>query len=284
MLGQEIVGLLCDKFKLFTSDKEVDIANLRELQNYIEGRSIDWIINCAAYTAVDDAEDNSEIAYRINESGILNLGEIASRLEVPLIHVSTDYVFNGRAERPYVEEDNVDPIGVYGKSKYAGENKLRAVHKKHFIIRTSWLYGRYGKNFVNTMISLMSSRDSVRVVNDQKGCPTWARDLANFIVHLVNSNCDQFGTYHFSNDGIVTWYEFAQTIYIFTTEKKLLNKKCSITPCTTEDFVTKAERPKYSVMSKEKVRKQFNYQIPNWKDSLKLYLEELLESDDAETS
>lgn len=281
MLGQELVNLISDQYELLATDKEIDITDLQTVKSFVDDKQIDWIVNCAAYTAVDDAEDNPETAFKLNETGIFNLGAIASKLGVPVIHVSTDYVFNGKGERPYVEDDVVDPIGVYGKSKYAGEEKLKTVCEKFFIIRTSWLYGRFGKNFVNTMLTLMGSRESVKVVNDQYGSPTWAYDLANFILFLIGKNNNQYGVYHFSNDGALTWYEFAKMIYALGIEKKILNNKCTITPCTTKEFSTKAERPSYSVMSKEKVKTTLNYKVPVWRDSLELYLGQLLEKSNA---
>ena len=272
MLGNE----LCEIFKesnvpFVGTDKEVSILESDALSHFAFEHKPDWIVNCSGYTAVDKAETDRNTAFAINAEGVKNIAFVAKELDVPLVHISTDYVFDGTSRTPLSEDAPVSPPGVYGKSKLAGENGIRKLHNKYFIIRTSWLYGQYGPNFIYTMLKLMNSRDSIKVVNDQHGSPTWTRNLAEFILHLAVSNSQSFGTYHFSGEGECTWYEFANEIYKKGRDLGLIQSQCTINPCASSEFLTPAIRPLYSLLSKEKVKKTFSINIPTWEESLNKY-------------
>ena len=252
----------------FSSDKEVDIANKEQLQGFVSDRPLSWIINCSAYTAVDKAEDEPDLAFRINADGSRNIAEIAKNKGAKLIHISTDYVFDGTKEGVYTETDKPNPLGIYGKSKFQGEVNITEVLDQFFIIRTAWLYGKHGNNFVYTMLRLFKERDDVRVVGDQFGTPTYAPDLAAMLLPLINSNSNHYGIYHFTNDGKTNWYDFACEIYRKAQEKKLLNKEVSIRKITTKEYPKKAQRPKNSYLSKEKIKSAFNIPVRPWQDGL----------------
>jgi len=231
-------------------------------------------VNCAAYTAVDKAEDEPERCYSLNALGPQNIGRIARAFGVWVLHISTDYVFAGNGTRPYSEDDPVAPQSVYGKTKAEGERLLLDACPNAVIVRTAWLYGQYGPNFVATMIKLMNTRDSVGVVADQKGSPTWARDLAEAILTIVGTPHARAGIYHFTDEGEITWFDFAKEIYAQGRRLGLIAHECQVHPLTTSEYPTKARRPAYSVLSKEKIRTTFGVQVPEWRDSLARYLEE----------
>jgi len=223
MLGQELTRYFDDKGINYSgTDMDVDILSLDRLTAHSVKYKPSWIINCSAYTAVDQAEEDSEKAYLINETGAANIAAVASGLNIPLIHISTDYVFNGESEKPLAESAVTDPIGVYGASKLAGEEKIRALCPSHFIIRTAWLYGAYGNNFVHTMLRLMDERNEISVVNDQIGSPTWTKDLVALIGRIVEQNSTAYGLYHFSGEGECSWWEFAVLIHKYARQKDLL--------------------------------------------------------------
>ena len=282
MLGTEL-SLLLEKtgFSFVGTDREVDITNPAELQDFVSKQPIDWIINCAAYTAVDKAEDDEVACRLLNSDGAANIAAAAKTHGSRLIHISTDYVFDGKGSRPYAEEDPTCPIGVYGLTKRDGENKVLEENPSSYIIRTAWLYGRYGSNFVNTMLRLMKEKESILVVMDQRGSPTWAFDLSNVIIALlrqVNEGKNiPFGIYHFTNEGICTWFEFAGTIYNEGKTLGILSKPCGIKPCTSAEYPAKVTRPAYSVLDKTKIKKNLEFEIPDWKDSLKIYLQNMAE-------
>lgn len=249
----------------YEGSKGLDITNKSDVSNYIRLNDISLIINCAAYTSVDRAESEENIAFRVNEIGVRNLiSAIKEKSNGRLIHISTDYVFDGKNEHPYKELDKVNPIGVYGRSKRAGEELIINSNIDGVIIRTSWLYSKYGSNFVKTMLRLGKERDSINVVNDQIGAPTYARDLAKTCLSLINkpfSNKDKI--YHYSNSGKISWYDFAKEIM------NLANLNCKVLPVETKDYPTPAERPKFSVMNTIKIKEDFSIEIQSWKDSLK---------------
>lgn len=222
----------------------------------------DFCINCAAYTAVDKAEEEKAFAYAANADGVGNLAALCEVYQTKFIHISTDYVFNGTASSPYVEVDSLDPINVYGASKAAGEKLALANCPSAIIIRTSWVYSLYGKNFVKTMINLMNQKDSIGVVNDQKGSPTYAKDLAIAIMHIVSFKEWMPGIFHFSNKGIISWYEFALSI------QKKINSKCVVNAIPTSAYPTPAKRPAFTVLNTSKIEKTFQMTIPKWEDSL----------------
>lgn len=280
MLGQELCRLLETKNMAYVgTDREVSILEPESLKSLADKHNPQWIINCSAYTAVDRAEDEQDAAYRINRDGVENLAKLAAERDIPIIHISTDYVFNGTSDTPLKEDAATGPVGVYGASKLAGEVVLKNNCAKHFIIRTAWLYGQYGPNFVYTMIKLMNGRESIKVVSDQIGSPTWAGDLAELIVSVIASGSEEYGIYHFSGEGQCSWHEFAGEIYKMGWEKGLVKSDCLINPCTSGEFPTKAKRPAYSLLSKEKVKTRLQFYPPEWQKSLQLFLEGITDID-----
>ncbi|MFV0418462.1 MAG: dTDP-4-dehydrorhamnose reductase [Dysgonomonas sp.] len=277
-LGNEIRRISTyheNNFKFFFTDiTELDITDLNAVEEFIKENNIDYIVNCAAYTAVDKAEDDVERCYKINRDAIINLGIAATNNKVKLIHISTDYVFDGTATRPYTETDKVNPKSVYGKSKLEGEVGLQKVCPDSIIIRTAWLYSIYGNNFVKTMIKLGKERDSLNVVADQTGTPTNAVDLAQAIIRILDfsdANSFEAGTYHYSDEGVTNWYDFTLMIHEYAEITG-----CKVNPITTEQYPTKAIRPKYSVLDKSKIKRTFNISIPKWEESLNICIKELL--------
>jgi len=281
MLGTEISLLLKEKgFRFTGTDRETDITDIDALRSFIkqstsDNDSVKWIVNCAAYTAVDKAEDDKETCHLINIEGSRNISAVANEIDAAIIHISTDYVFNGCGMKPYTEDDETDPIGIYGLSKRYGEIKVLEENSKSYIIRTAWLYGKYGNNFVHTMLRLMKEKETISVVNDQKGCPTWAKDLAQTIIEFIKqSNSGKsipYGIYNFTNEGEITWYDFAQEIYKQAKAAGVLTKDCQIMPCTSADFPAKVTRPAYSVLDKTKIKNTLSLAIPRWDESLKAF-------------
>lgn len=271
MLGSKLQSFLQkERINFIGTDKEIDITDKDIILNYVNNnKKIDWIINCAAYTAVDLAEDEKDKALKLNRDAIENLVLVAKIKNCKIIHISTDYVFDGSKKSPYKEDDTPNPLNYYGVTKLEGEKILKEQFEDYFIVRTSWLYGEDGKNFVLTMIKLMNEREKINVVYDQVGTPTYTEDLAQFLLFLVKSNCNKFGIYHFSNEGETSWYEFAKKIYEFAKEKKIVKENVIISPIPTSEFPSKAKRPLYSVLSKEKVKSTFGYNIRNWDEALK---------------
>ncbi|WP_373074037.1 dTDP-4-dehydrorhamnose reductase [Sulfurimonas sp.] len=265
-LGSEIKELSSEYENnyFFTDREELDISNEQAVKEYINSNNIDVIINCAAYTAVDKAEDDQENANNINHLAVKYLSEIAKEKSVNMIHVSTDYVFNGKNHKPYVEEDSVNPNSVYGKTKLDGENAMLHINPKNsIIIRTSWVYSSFGANFVKTMLRLGKERDELGVIFDQVGTPTYARDLAKIILEIQpkidNENVE---IYNYSNEGVLSWYDFAKEIM------RMAKLDCIVNPIETKEYPTPASRPHYSLLNKAKIKKVFNITIPYWKDSL----------------
>jgi len=242
---------------------EFDITNLDLVITFFKETKIDYCINCAAYTAVDKAESDQETAHKVNVTGVQNLVLGCEINNTKAIHISTDFVFSGNKTELYKESDNADPISVYGSTKLAGEKALIDSKIKYFILRTSWLYSEHGHNFMKTMIRLGNEREDLGVVHDQIGTPTYAKDLVEVVFDIIKNNNDNYGLYHYSNEGVASWYDFANEI--FKQEKIQVNLK----PIPSEDFLTPAERPKNSVLDKSKIRTQLNIEIPHWKDSLK---------------
>ncbi len=256
-LGNEIKLLLSDA--MYTDADTLDITDETAVSSFVKENDIDTIINCAAYTAVDKAEDDVDLAKDINEKGPENLAKTGCKI----IHISTDYVFDGSNCRPYTPDDKTNPISVYGKTKLNGENAVAKFAKEYVIIRTAWLYSSFGNNFVKTMRRLGSERETLNVVCDQTGTPTYARDLAEAIVKILPQlNEANSGVYHFSNEGTCSWYDFAVEIM------SLSNLNCKVSPILSAEYPTKAVRPFYSVLDKSKLKKTFNISIPHWKESL----------------
>jgi dTDP-4-dehydrorhamnose reductase len=282
MLGKELSALCVEKnIPFIGTDRECDITDINALRSFAVDKKIDWIVNCSAYTAVDKAEEEEEIAYKINAIGAGNIAAVSSEIGVPMIQISTDYVFDGKGSRPYAETDPVNPAGAYGRTKLAGEKLIAEKTDKYFILRTAWLYGQYGNNFVRTMIRLFKEKESLNVVCDQKGSPTWAYDLSEMILAIVKKNSTSYGIYHFSNEGETTWYEFACEISHAALAKGLIEKEIPINPVTTDKYPSKVKRPEYSVLSKKKIADIFGVTVPVWKESLKKYINSICGRNDA---
>jgi dTDP-4-dehydrorhamnose reductase len=255
-------GLIDYRF-IYVDYDELDITKKEEVNSFFKEENISYCINCAAYTAVDKAEEEKEIARSINCDGARNLAEACNQYNAKLIQISTDFVFDGKQSFPYRETDKVNPISVYGTTKLQGELAIARVLEKHIIIRTSWLYSEHGNNFLKTMIRLGKDRDELRVIFDQIGTPTYAGDLATILVKIIREDIKKYGTYHYSNEGVASWYDFAKSIFDESgTEVKLK-------PIKTEDYLTLAKRPAYSLMDKTKIKETFQIEIPYWRDSLK---------------
>ena len=249
---------------IYTDHLELDICNLNQIQTFFKSNpQIDYCINCAAYTAVDKAETESEKAFEINAIGAKNLAQVCNDHDAILIHVSTDFVFDGEKNEPYTETDVANPISVYGASKLQGEVEIQQALKEYFIIRTSWLYSEYGNNFMKTMLRLAETRDGISVVSDQIGTPTYAGDLAEIIIQIINTKTEKYGIYHYSNEGVASWFEFAKEIF------KLTKNKTKVNPIPSIEYLTSAKRPKYSVLDKKKIIDVFKIDIPFWRESLK---------------
>lgn len=269
-LGSEIKALSksVDQLEfLFTDIDNLDITNKDKLRNFYRQNQFDCIVNCAAYTAVDKAESDKSAAEKVNIEAVRNLVELAEENNIDLIHTSTDYVFDGKNYKPYCEDDPVNPQSVYGSTKLEGDNIMSNSNINAMIIRTSWLYSVYGKNFVKTMLHHGQQKNVMNVVFDQVGSPTNARDFATVIIRILkqraeNASYFKQGIYHFSNEGVCSWYDFAIEIF------RIANINCSVNPIETKDYPTVAKRPHYSVLNKAKIKSTFNITIPHWKDSL----------------
>ncbi len=279
MLGSEVAKQLATSGRPFlATDIDVDITDRVQIGAFLEkqqGAPLEWIVNCAAYTAVDRAEDEPVQAEAINGTAVGLLAAAARACGAAMLHVSTDYVFDGLKQGEYLETDEPNPIGAYGKSKLSGETELATTLEAHYILRTSWLFGRHGANFVNTMLRLFAERETVSVVADQWGSPTYAVDLAAAIVRVMTAGEPRYGIYHFSNEGRTSWFEFAREIQKQAVERGMIPKRATIRPITTAEYVSKAKRPNNSCMSKEKYKAAFGAAIRSWQEALDAYLEEL---------
>lgn len=272
-LGKELQTLVRNKQNsiqhnfFFTDKNELDITDKKSIENYLAKKEISTIINCAAYTAVDKAEEERELADLINHKAVEILAKSAKEHNIPLIHISTDYVFDGTSCKPYKETDPTNPQNVYGETKLKGEEAFQSSGAKGIIIRTSWIYSPFGKNFVKTMLSLAKSKKELRIIYDQIGSPTYAKDLAKAILHIIRNPqltaLNSVEIYHYSNEGVCSWYDFAKAIF------DLQDIDIKLLPVETEEYLTPAQRPHYSVLSKKKIKKDFDIVIPCWRDSLK---------------
>ena len=265
-LGTE-VNILSTHYKgnFFFRDKDnLDITDQNAINKYVTSHNINVIINCAAYTAVDKAEEDKEDANLINNKAVEYLASAAKKNNIKLIHISTDYVFNGKNFKPYIESDSVSPNSIYGETKLAGELALQKINPSNsIIIRTSWVYSPFGSNFVKTMLKLGKEKDFLGVIFDQIGTPTYARDLAKTILDILPQlDNKDVEIYHYSNEGVLSWYDFAKEIM------KMAKLNCNINPIETKEYPTPATRPHYSLLNKSKIKTKFNIKIPFWKDSL----------------
>ena len=247
----------------FKSSKELDITNREFVSLLFSEEKYDYCINCAAYTAVDKAEEERERAFLVNAEAVKYLAEASKKSNTTLIHISTDFVFDGTKTSPYTEEDSTNPINVYGASKLKGEQYVQEILSNYFIIRTSWVYSEYGNNFVKTMLRLAKERDEISVVNDQVGSPTYAGDLAEFLLTIIAKNSNKYGLYHYSNEGAISWYDFAKEIF------KESSSKLDIIPISSKKYSSNVKRPSYSVLDKSKIVKKLNISLIHFKSSLK---------------
>ncbi len=263
-LGSEIRDISDKEGFFFTNRETLDISDKKEVLEFVDKHEIEIIINCAAYTAVDKAESDELLADEINHKAVKNLAQIAKDKNIKLIHISTDYVFDGKNYKPYCEDDKTNPQGVYGKTKLDGEKALMEINPKNsIIIRTSWVYSSFGNNFVKTMIRLGKEKDELGVIYDQVGTPTYARDLANAILQIIPKiQNEKMEIYHYSNEGVLSWYDFAKEIM------KMAKLECKINPLETYQYPTPAPRPHYSLLNKAKIKKDFGIFIPYWKDGI----------------
>ena len=269
MLGMEVHRRLqAYRYVHVATDLDVDITDRKAISKFSGPLALSWIVNCSAYTAVDRAEDEPDQAFRINAEGVRNLALLAREKGAALLHVSTDYVFDGRKDGPYLETDTPNPIGVYGKSKLQGEIYIRENIESHVILRTAWLYGPAGNNFVRTMLRLFQERDEVRVVDDQWGSPTLAGDLADAIVRIITRETVPYGTFHFTNEERTNWFEFAREIYRQAGQAGLLNREVRLIPIKTDQYPTRTLRPANSCLSKKKIKDVFNIPVRSWQEAL----------------
>ncbi|WP_246120504.1 dTDP-4-dehydrorhamnose reductase [Cohnella terricola] len=267
-LGEEIVRLKGTPYEIIGLDRlQLDVTDAAQCMNAVASIKPDIILHAAAYTAVDQAESEPEAAWMVNVAGTSNMAKSAEAVGAKFCYISTDYVFNGNGREPYREDDLTEPQTVYGKTKLEGEQAAVQYSSKSFIVRTSWVYGKYGNNFVKTMLKLASERSSVSVVHDQIGSPTYTYDLGRFLIELVQT--EAYGIYHASNAGKCTWYEFAQAIF----EENQLSMK--VEACTTEDFPRPAPRPLYSVMDHSAIRQNGFTDLRPWREGLQAFLKEL---------
>ena len=252
---------------LFVTKEELTVDDTPAVKNYFNTHNIDVCINCAAYTAVDKAETETQKAFSINAAAVGNLATLCKQKNILFIHISTDYVFDGTAAAPYKEDHPVKPVNAYGASKLKGEELAFENNPETIIIRTSWVYSSFGNNFVKTMLRLMKERENINVVSDQQGCPTYAADLAAAIMQIINSDKKTAGIFNFCNKGIISWHQFAKVI------KELSHSNCVINAIPSSQYPTPAKRPNYSVLDTTKIQQTFNIEIPEWKESLKKCLQ-----------
>jgi len=247
---------------IYTDVEDLDICDKAALDAFVKANAVNVIVNCAAYTAVDKAEDDVELCYKINAEAVRNIGEVAHQNGLKVVHVSTDYVFDGTNYVPYSEDQAVSPNTVYGKSKLAGEQALMETCEQAVILRTAWLYSSFGNNFVKTMIKLGTERDSLNVIFDQIGTPTYAADLADTILKIISHETFVPGIYHFSDEGVCSWYDFTKTIH------RIAGITCDVRPIETKDYPARTPRPHYSVLNKAKIKATYGITIPHWEESL----------------
>lgn len=279
MLGTELSNALpAAELETVGTDREVSILDAGSLAKFAKGKDISWIVNCAAYTAVEKAEEEVDLCAKLNAQGPENIARVAKAIGAKFLHISTDYVFDGSNSRPYCEDDPAAPTGIYGRTKAEGETRVRAAYPKHIILRTAWLYGKHGPNFVYTMLSLMATKEKIGVVADQHGTPTYAADLAAAIISILKTPDTKYGTYHATNTGATTWYDFACAIQAMGLEYGILDHPCAVEALTTAQYKTKVKRPAYSVLSKAKIIKDYSILCPEWRAGLSAFLQDIAEN------
>lgn len=253
----------------FPDEKDSNILDRESLKTLFEEQRPSYVINCAAYTAVDRAEDDVEICRNVNRDGAAIIAHLCENYQATLIHVSTDFVFEGSGHSLLNENDIAEPVNIYGVTKLEGEREVVAVLKKHFIIRTSWLYSEYGNNFVKSMLKLAKERSELNIIADQIGTPTYAIDLAETILAIIASGKTDYGVYHYSNEGVTSWYDFAIAIF------EISNISIKVNPISTSQYPTRAVRPHFSVMDKSKIKASFGIEVPYWRSSLSRCIQQL---------
>ena len=263
-LGQSLRSIASNYNIDFTfSDRSIlDITDQECINLYFQNNNFDFCINCSAYTAVDNAENDEDLAKKINVLGVSYLAEACKKYQIVLVHISTDFVFNGMAFKPYTEQNQTDPISVYGQTKLDGEKEIQRILDNYYIIRTSWLYSEFGNNFMKSMLNLSKNRDNLSIVSDQIGTPTYAVDLAKVIITMIQTNSN-YGLYHYSNLGVASWYDFAKAIFEYS------HIKIEVNSIPSKNYPTPAKRPFFSVLDKSKIQNNFNLEIPYWRESLK---------------
>lgn len=273
-LGTEL-GLLAGEYPqhhfTFTDVAELNITSQKSVEDFFSAHQFDFCINCAAYTAVDKAESDMESAFNLNAAAVFNLAQTTGSRKTKLIHISTDFVFDGRKHKPYDETDTPAPLNIYGKSKWRGEEACLQQNPESIILRTSWLYSPFGNNFVKTIQRLAKERKEIGVIYDQVGTPTYAYDLARAILHIIEKqeSANASGIFHYSNEGVASWYDFAAAII------EISNLPCSVKPLETHEYPTPAKRGHFTVLNKNKIRQTFGLTIPNWQESLKKCIERI---------
>jgi dTDP-4-dehydrorhamnose reductase len=266
---QDIAGMQTNLDFVFKSAEALDITDVNNINTVFKEKNFDFCINCAAYTAVDKAEAERDIAKEINTNGAKNIAAACVEHKATLLHISTDFVFDGNKSSPYDEKDKENPINVYGITKLNGEREIAKILKEHFIVRTSWLFSEYGNNFLKTILRLNKEKESLSIVADQIGTPTYARDLANIIIQFILLDVKSYGTYHFSNEGVASWYDFAKAIL----DQK--ESKTRLEAISAEEYPMLAQRPKYSVLDKTKLKWTLDAEIPNWMDGVEKVISNL---------
>ncbi|MDR0517349.1 MAG: dTDP-4-dehydrorhamnose reductase [Fibromonadaceae bacterium] len=273
MLGRDLCSRARSHFEVFESDMETDITDCAAVSAFISKNKPDFIINCAAYTAVDAAETETELNHRLNAIGPEILGKCSGSAGIGIAHISTDYVLNGLPPEPLTEDAPINPINAYGLAKAEGEARLGQANLNHWIVRTAWLYGTHGKNFVKAMLHLMRTKEHISVVGDQLGNPTWTCDLAEVLLKIAASP-KQPGIYNFTGEGIASWYDFAVEIQKQALQKEILEREIPIMPISSKEWKSAAKRPMWSALSKAKIKETFGINAPAWQSSLNKYMED----------
>ncbi|HOW43982.1 MAG TPA: dTDP-4-dehydrorhamnose reductase [Candidatus Aminicenantes bacterium] len=275
MLGRQLAGEFAARgIPVLASDREVDVRDAASLEAFARKRRIGWIVNCAAYTAVDRAEDEPAAAFAVNATGTENLARLAARLEAKLVHFSTDYVFAGDRAEPYREDDEPRPLSVYGRSKLEGERRLALCLERFFLFRVSWLYGVHGANFVHAMLRVFRERDEARVVDDQFGSPTYAGQLAANVAGLVASGSERFGVYHYCDEGVVSWRQFAAAIQELALRAGMIGRAIPIAAVATAAYGARAPRPLHAVLDRRRVQEELGFAVRPWRSNLEDFFRE----------
>jgi dTDP-4-dehydrorhamnose reductase len=267
-LGQDILKQLQNSGweVIATSREDLDLSLIEHVADRVTEYNADWVVNCAAYTQVDKAEEDVELAFRINRDAVKEIAKGVAKTQGKLLHISTDYVFDGKKSFPYEEGDDTNPLNIYGRSKLEGEDEIKKILPNVIILRTAWVFGEHGNNFVKTILRLAAGKQELRVVNDQIGSPTWTVDIARAISVLIDN--DEQGVYHFSSEGVVSWYDVAREVISLAKQLGYEVITETVLPISTDEYPTLAARPAYSVLSTKKIKKNLALEIPGWKNSL----------------